>query len=222
MRRSKLCSFAALAIGAAMLWAGPVAADPPHRGHGNGPNGYYQYDRYYPPRGYVTHQLPRYHHVAHYGHDRYYYGGGVWYRPYGPYFTVIAPPIGIGVSFLPNFYTTVWFGGVPYYYANSVYYVRRADGPGYVVTEPPGEVADRSEPPAAAASEDFFMYPREGQNADVQARDRYECHSWAVSQTGFDPSQSGGGVSASENAARRSEYLRAIGACLDARGYTVR
>jgi len=43
-----------------------------------------------------------------------------------------------------------------------------------------------------------------------------------VSQTGFDPSQSGGGVSASENAARRSEYLRAIGACLDARGYTVR
>ena len=222
MNRLQLSTLAALAIAAAMVCVGRVAADPPGHRHGSAPNGHYQYDRYYPPRGYVAPQLPRHHHVANYGPDRYYYGGGVWYRPYGPYFTVIAPPIGIGVSFLPNFYTTVWFGGVPYYYANSVYYVRRADGPGYVVTEPPGEVADRSEPPAAAASEDFFMYPREGQNADVQARDRYECHSWAVSQTGFDPSQSGGGVSASENAARRSEYLRAIGACLDARGYTVR
>ena len=222
MKRSTLCSFAALAVAAAMLWAGPATADPPNHRHGGAPSGHYQYDRYYPPRGYVTHQLPRYHHAAHYGHDRYYYGGGVWYRPYGPYFTVIAPPIGIGVTFLPDFYTTLWFGGVPYYYANSVYYARRVDGPGYVVTEPPGGDPERIEPPQSAASEDFFVYPREGQDADVQARDRYECHRWAVEQTGFDPSQLEGGVSASDNAVRRNEYFRAITACLDARGYTVR
>jgi hypothetical protein len=33
-----------------------------------------------------------------------------------------------------------------------------------------------------------FMYPREGQSAMRQDRDRYECHIWAMGQTGFDPS----------------------------------
>jgi hypothetical protein len=187
MNRLQLRSFAAVTIACAMLCAGSAAADPPGHRPGHAPNGRYYYDRYYQPRGYVVHQLPRHHHVAHYGHDRYYYGGGVWYRPYGPYYTVIGPPVGIAVSFLPNFYTTLWFGGVPYYYANSTYYVRRSDGPGYVVTEPPGGDPERNEPATTAAGEDFFMYPREGQSEDDQARDRYECHRWAVSQTCFDP-----------------------------------
>ena len=34
-----------------------------------------------------------------------------------------------------------------------------------------------------------FAYPERGQSADAQARDRYECHEWAVHQSGFDPSQ---------------------------------
>lgn len=195
---------------------------PPGRPPGPPPNWHNQYARHYPPPGHVVPALPRGYHAAHHHHDRYYYGGGVWYRPYGSYYRVIAPPIGIAVSFLPDFYTTLWFGGVPYYYANSVYYARRVDGPGYVVTEPPGGDPERIEPPESAASEDFFVYPREGQDADVQARDRYECHRWAVEQTGFDPSQPEGGVSASDNAVRRNEYFRAITACLDARGYTVR
>lgn len=33
-----------------------------------------------------------------------------------------------------------------------------------------------------------FVYPLQGQSADLQDRDRYECHNWAVEQTGFDPS----------------------------------
>ena len=33
-----------------------------------------------------------------------------------------------------------------------------------------------------------FVYPLPGQSADLQDRDRYECHNWAVRQTGFDPS----------------------------------
>jgi hypothetical protein len=36
------------------------------------------------------------------------------------------------------------------------------------------------------------------------------------------PSLPGGGVAASENATARSDYRRAITACLDAMGYTVR
>lgn len=222
MRRPKLRSFAALVITTAVLCAGTAAADPPDSRSGGPPNGHHRYERYYPPPGHVVHALPRGYHVAHYGRDRYYYGGGVWYRPYGPYYSVIAPPIGIGVGFLPSFYTTLWFGGVPYYYANSIYYARRVDGPGYVVTEPPDGTPDRTEPAAPAASDDFFMYPRAGQSEETQARDRYECHRWAVSQTGFDPSEPAGGVPASQTAARRDDYLRATSACLDARGYTVR
>lgn len=33
-----------------------------------------------------------------------------------------------------------------------------------------------------------FVYPRNAQSQDLQSRDRYECHNWAVQQTGFDPS----------------------------------
>ena len=33
-----------------------------------------------------------------------------------------------------------------------------------------------------------YAYPQNGQSADQQNRDRYECSLWAVHQTGFDPS----------------------------------
>ena len=42
---------------------------------------------------------------------------------------------------------------------------------------------------AAAGAQDVFMYPARGQSQQQQDRDRYECHSWAVGQTGFDPSR---------------------------------
>ena len=43
-------------------------------------------------------------------------------------------------------------------------------------------------PMPAPVSPTVFAYPERGQNADVQARDRYECHEWAARQSGFDPS----------------------------------
>ena len=32
-----------------------------------------------------------------------------------------------------------------------------------------------------------FLYPKKGQSAEQQDKDKYECHQWAVGQTGFDP-----------------------------------
>lgn len=213
--------FAALVIGAALLVAGPVVADPPGRpppAHGRAP-----YARHYPPPGYVVPGLPPGHRVAHHHHVPYYYYGGAWYRPYGAYYRVVAPPIGIAVSFLPDFYTTVWYGGAPYYYANSVYYARRAGAPGYVVTAAPAVgAADNDLAALSTVSDEIYVYPRQGQPDASASRDRYDCHRWAVSQTGFDPSQPGGGVPASQNAVGRGEYRRAITACLEARGYSVR
>jgi hypothetical protein len=34
-----------------------------------------------------------------------------------------------------------------------------------------------------------YIYPNNGQNREQQDRDRYECHNWSVSQTGFDPTR---------------------------------
>jgi hypothetical protein len=135
---------------------------------------------------------------------------------------------------------------------------------------------------------DVYIYPNRGQTQDQQSKDRYECHTWAVQQTGFDPSRAqaaapsaapssrgggeivkGAGVGAvvgtvggaiagrtgtgaaagaavggllggvkkmqnskteqqnqaqqqSSSAQQRGSYDRAVGACLEGRGYTVR
>ena len=79
--------------------------------------------------------------------------------------------------------------------------------------------------PSATPSlnEKIFIYPRQGQNEELQAKDRYECHGWAVDQIKYDPTQTS--VSSMPEAQRnqiRADYLRALGACLDGRGYTMR
>ena len=155
------------------------------------------------------------------------------------------------------------------------------------VTPPPRTYAVPAPPPQRV-----FVYPAHGQSPDQTERDRYECHNWAVQQTGVDPSRAdasayervivqpstppgantaGGAVagaiigaiiggprnagagavlggatgaiigasadanaqqqarmtqqqineSAAEGRARADSYRRAIGACLQGRGYTV-
>lgn len=42
---------------------------------------------------------------------------------------------------------------------------------------------------AAAQNSQLYVYPLKNQNQQQQDRDRYECHSWAVQQTGYDPSR---------------------------------
>ena len=41
----------------------------------------------------------------------------------------------------------------------------------------------------AIAMGDVYIYPNKGQNEQQQSKDRYECHTWAVQQTGFDPTK---------------------------------
>jgi hypothetical protein len=218
----------AFGLAVMLILLAPAGADPRHGGGPGRPapgyawDGRYNHDRYYPSRGYVVRAPPYGYRTVPYRGVPYYHYGGAWYRPYGSRYVVVAPPVGLAVSFLPGFYTTLWFGGMPYYYADNVYYVARPAGAGYVVTQPPAGVPDRIEPASESTAEDFFVYPRNGQSVERQATDRYECYRWAVSQTGFDPTMSQGGVPASQTDQRRSEYVRAMTACLDARGYTVK
>jgi hypothetical protein len=170
----------------------------------------------YPARGQYVERLPSGHHEVGYGHSRYYFAGGVWYRPFGRRFVIVAPPFGLVVSFLPLYYTTIRVGGIPYYYANDVYYTQNAGG--YMVVEPPkGEVVE-----APAPEEKLFIYPRKGQSEKQQANDRYECHRWAVDQAHYDPTQPPGSAPEAQSSQKRAEYNRAMSACLDARGYTAK
>jgi hypothetical protein len=53
-------------------------------------------------------------------------------------------------------------------------------------TPPPRTVVVSAPPPQRV-----FVYPANGQSAEQTDRDRYECHVWAVQQTGVDPSRAG-------------------------------
>src|ERR1700676_4411353 len=53
-----------------------------------------------------------------------------------------------------------------------------------VAPPPPRTVAVPAPPP-----QKVFVYPANGQSAEQTDRDRYECHVWAVQQTGVDPSR---------------------------------
>ena len=75
---------------------------------------------------------------------------------------------------------------------------------------------------AVAQADNLYVYPKNGQSAEQQATDRYECHRWAGEQTGFDPTQTAGGVPEDQTAQRRADYLRAMTSCLEGRGYSVR
>jgi hypothetical protein len=138
-----------------------------------------------------------------------YYGGWGW------------GGLGLGLYFatLPLYYSTFWWDGIPYYYADNTYY--RYDGSvgRYETVAPPPDVQNQ-----AAAQEpvgtDLIAYPKNGQTAEQQAKDKYECHHWATTQSGFDPTQ--GATAASASTGKRSDYMRAQAACLDGRGYSVK
>lgn len=42
---------------------------------------------------------------------------------------------------------------------------------------------------ASTAFAQQFVYPAKGQSPDQQKKDEYECHQWAVQQTGYDPTK---------------------------------
>jgi len=133
-------------------------------------------------------------------------------------------------------YATYWWGGVPYYYANDVYYTYNAAQSGYVVTDPPptdtgdsdsagGNGGYASADPGSGESSDgasasgganVYAYPKSGQTDEQQSTDRYECHKWAVAQSGFDPTHT------SQASGNSADYRRAMTACLDGRGYSAK
>lgn len=183
-------------------------------------DGRFAHNQYYFNRGFATHSLPPGRELV--GHDglRYWYGGGNWYHYQGGSWIVGAAPVGLFVPELPPYYSTVWWSGQPFYYANETYYLWDDSQQGYQVVAPPQGIEDQgtTQPPG---SNQIFVYPKSGQTEEQQRNDRYECHRWAVQQTGFDPTVASGGVPSGQASDLRDRYFRAEVACLQARGYAV-
>ena len=115
----------------------------------------------------------------------------------------------------PNYYSPPfdYYPPPDYYSPPSDYY----PPPDYSYP-PPGEA-----PQSAPAEGQLFIYPRQGQSQEQQADDHYQCHNSAVGRTGFDPTfPPPAGTPEAETVQKSADYLRALEACLDARGYTLR
>ncbi len=91
----------------------------------------------------------------------------------------------------------------------------------YEVVEPPAGIESGGST-RARLSNQLFVYPKSGQSSEQQSKDRYECHHWAVEQSGYDPTVAGGGVDPQKALEKRDDYFRAEASCLEGRGYTVR
>jgi hypothetical protein len=145
--------------------------------------------------------------------------GGYW-GPWGWGLGGLAA--GLYFASLPYYYSTYWWGGVPYYYADSTYYRWNAEVGQYETVSPPAEVARQAAGQGQVAGQSpsagLMVYPKNGQDEEQQGKDKFECHRWAVSQTGFDPTLPGGGAASG----RRADYFRAQSACLEGRGYSVK
>jgi hypothetical protein len=172
----------------------------------------------YPVIGYRVPRPPPQASIIVYDRRRYWFDQGVWYAGAGGAYVVTRPPRGVRLRFLPAFATVVTIGLLSYYYANGVYYVARPGGY-YEVVDPPGDSPADNEPAAPPRN---YVYPRNGQSPQQQASDEYECHRWAVGQSGFDPSLTATGQAPTAGDARRADYDRANLACLEGRGYSVR
>ena len=160
------------------------------------------------PRGYRTISVNR---------QSYGYHNGSFYRPRrdGVY-VVVRAPLGARVRSLPPGYVSFGIGPRNYFYANWTYYIWDRGTAEYVVVEEPEGAAKALVTASETASGEIFVYPKQGQSDELRNRDRYECYLWASEQTGHDPASSEPDID------KAGDYRRAISACLEGRGYTVK
>ena len=146
-----------------------------------------------------------------------------------PHLRGIPPPRGLIIPlmiFAPH--GRLFLGPPPIFFDGGFYYHGSSSIDTAPYYEPPPVVVQEQPPeyPTSSVSsslvERFFVYPRKGQSEEQQAKDRYECHIWAVGQIGWDPNQPTSVLPEDQMNQRSSDYKRAMGACLDAHDYTVK
>ena len=154
--------------------------------------------------------LPKGHHkIVHRGKS-YFYSAGRFYRHSNGAYAVITAPIGAIIPALPGGYISFGIGSRRHFYFEGIYYQQVHNG--YVVVEEPPD----AEQALSQGSDMLIVYPAAGQTDEQRDRDRYDCHLWASDETHFDP------TNPNSDPLLRSDYHRALGACLEARNYVVK
>jgi hypothetical protein len=136
-----------------------------------------------------------------------YYGPPVIYRQ--P--VVVSTPAPTVADPLPNHSSAANSGG------NGVVELGPAPGASAQTPPPPPQSQANAAPPPNHAppqtmTSQVYVYPRQGQSTQKQALDEADCNRWASTQMGK-------GFSADQAAVN---FQRALAACLDAHGYSVR
>lgn len=110
---------------------------------------------------------------------------------------------GYGSPFYPWGYYDPWY---------SPWYGPRV-GVGVRVDRNRARVSERAADPQALK---LYVYPSAGQTEAQLSEDRYQCHTWAADQSGYDPTL---GTKRREDA---EGYTRAFTACMEGRNYVVK
>ena len=194
----------------------------------SGYGGYGGYGRGYGYRGYgwggfysglslglVIPFLPYGYATTWYGGSPYYYADDVYYvsNP-GRGYRVVAPP---DSSLIIESYTSDEPEPTPVVAAPPAAASLATGSPTPIYVQQSAPLQKVAQAPAAAQTQ-LYAYPKNGQTATQSTFDRIECERWGSGQTGYMPGQS------VENTPpqRRADYSRAVSACLEGRGYTVR
>jgi len=173
------------------------------------------------------------------GHGGFYGGGFFWGAALGAALTIPFYYAARGPYYYyspgPTVYVNppVYVQSQPVYVQSQPNYAVAAAQPRYVVPQSPNGVTElgpasaplQANPNPAplpdsgqASADQWFVYPSKGQSQQQASNDRYECGRWATTQSGYDPDL---------RTHRNPEtgpvaYGRALSACLEGRGYTVR
>jgi len=168
--------------------------------------------------------------------SHYHYGGyhGPYYGYGGAGFFLFGAALGAALTYsysqapaIPGPY--YYYSPVPPVYVQSQrsYVVSPVDQPapstqqqhgGVTELGPVTKAPDLNSSSSHLPADKWFVYPSKGQNQQQAANDRHDCDRWATSQSGYDP-----GLRVHRNPQTGPEdYGRALSACLEGRGYTVR
>jgi len=122
----------------------------------------------------------------------------------------------------------VYVQNPPVYVQSQQAYTVAAAQPRTVVTQSTGnngviELGPSNSQPQGSndgqgSGDQWFVYPSKGQNQQQVANDRFECNRWATNESGYDPD-----LRVHRNPQTGPvAYGRALSACLEGRGYTVK
>lgn len=162
--------------------------------------------------------------------NNYFYRDGRYYSNRSGRYISVSAPIGARVSFLPNSAISIVYGNSRYFRVGLTWYLGRSNY--YEVIERPPVIVEQQvlveqpqypdtyeeniQPGYEEQRPNLVIYPASGQSENQQDKDNYECYRWSKNESNYDPTEP------YQDLNNKDLYVRAMTACMESRGYTVR